>query len=281
MVNEFWHGDCLNLMQNIPDNSVQLVFADLPYGTTKAHWDQKIPLNWHIGELSEDQFMLRMFKDGYDYKQTKLIWDQNKKPGFWQRIDRILKPNGVVVCTAQIPFSVELAESNRAMLRYEWIWEKTQATGFQNAKKMVMKAHENVLIFYNKLPKYNPQKTFGHKPVNSYTKYIKTQNNTELYGKMNTEISGGGETDRYPRSVITFKSDKQTLKLHSTQKPYALVEYFVKTYTDEGDVVVDPVSGSGTTGAVCKDLKRPFILIEKDEVEFNKGKKRVLEHDKR
>ena len=140
---------------------------------------------------------------------------------------------------------------------------KTQATGHLNAKKMPMKAHENILVFYKKLPIYNPQKTTGHKPIHSYTKYIKTQNNTELYGYMKQEISGGGETDRYPRSIITFASDKQTCHLHPTQKPVALLEYFVKTYTNEEMLVLDNCMGSGSIGI---ELDKQYFDIAKERL---------------
>jgi site-specific DNA-methyltransferase (adenine-specific) len=164
------------------------------------------------------------------------------------------------------------------MLRYEWIWEKTSATGHLNAKKMPMKAHENILVFYKKLPTYNPQKTSGHKPVNSYTKSIKNGTaDGEIYGKTGV-VSGGGNTDRYPRSVQTFSSDKQTSKLHPTQKPLSLCEYLVRTYTNEGDLVLDNTAGSGTTGLACKNLKRNYIMIENDEEIFLDCKKRLGEN---
>ena len=153
--------------------------------------------------------------------------------------------------------------------------EKTQATGHLNAKKMPMKAHDNLLVFYKKLPTYNPQKTSGHKPINSYTKYIKTQNNTELYGEMKREISGGGETDRYPRSVITFASDKQKSCLHPTQKPLSLIEYMIKTYTNEEDLILDNTCGSGTTGLGAKNLGRNFIMMEQDPKYYEIACKRV------
>lgn len=166
------------------------------------------------------------------------------------------------------------------MLKYEWIWKKTQATGHLNAKKMPMKAHENILVFYKKLPIYNPQKTTGHKPIHSYTKYIKTQNNTELYGYMKQEISGGGETDRYPRSIITFASDKQTCHLHPTQKPVTLLEYFIKTYTNEEMLVLDNCMGSGSTGIACINTNRNFIGIELDEQYFDIAKERLTSYKK-
>jgi site-specific DNA-methyltransferase (adenine-specific) len=228
-------GDCLDIIpKNIDDKSVDLILCDLPYGTTRCKWDTVIDLE-----------------------------------RLWVEYNRIIKPNGAILLFAQTPFDKVLGASNLKMLKYEWIWEKTQATGFLNAKKMPMKSHENILVFYDKKPKYNPQKTNNHKPINSYTKYVTTQNNTELYGKMNKEIKGGGETDRYPRSVLKFASDKQKSCLHPTQKPLALCEYLIKTYTDEGGLVLDNAAGSGTTGLAAKNLKRDFILIEKEEKYYN------------
>ena len=227
-------------MNNISDESIDMILCDLPYGTTKCKWDSIISLE----EL-------------------------------WEQYCRIIKEKGAIVLFAQTPFDKVLGVSNLKMLRYEWIWEKTQATGHLNAKKMPMKAHENLLVFYKKLPTYNPQMTEGHEPIHSYTKYITTQNNTEIYGKMNKEISGGGETIRYPRSVLTFPSDKQTCYLHPTQKPLSLCEYMVKTYTNEGDLVLDNCMGSGTTGLSCKNLNRRFIGIEKEEKYFEIAKDRI------
>ena len=143
MINvELKQGDCLELMKDIPDKSVDMIFTDLPYGTTHCKWDSIIPLD----EL-------------------------------WTHYKRIIKDNGAILLFAQTPFGKVLGSSNLQMLKYEWIWEKTQATGHLNAKKMPMKAHENILVFYKKLPTYNPQMTEGHTPIHSYTKYISTQNN--------------------------------------------------------------------------------------------------------
>ena len=232
--NTIHHGDCLEIMKDIQDKSVDFILADLPYGSTRAQFDNQIDL-------------------------VKL----------WEHYTRIIKPNGAIALFAQTPFDKVLGCSNLKWLKYEWIWHKTQATGFLNAKKMPMKAHESILIFYDKAPLYNPQKTTGHKPINSYTKRAIVQNKTELYGNVNQDVSGGGETDRYPRSVLIFPSDKQTMKntpyLHPMQKPLALCEYFIKTYTNEGDLVLDNVCGSGTTGVAAKNLKRDFILIDKEQ----------------
>lgn len=233
-------GDCLELMKNIPDKSVDMILCDLPYGTTNCRWDTPINL-------------------------AKL----------WESYNRIIKDNGAILLFAQTPFDKVLGYSNLSMLRYEWIWEKTQATGHLNANKMPMKAHENILVFYKHLPIYNPQKTNGHKPIHFYTKYISTQNNTEIYGRMNKEISGGGETDRFPRSVITFSSDKQTCYLHPTQKPVALLEYLIKTYSNENDTILDNCMGSGSTGVACVNTNRNFIGIELDNKYFEIAKERI------
>lgn len=240
---ELWQGDCLELMSNIPDKSVDMIFTDLPYNTTQNSWDCMINLD----EL-------------------------------WKQYKRIIKKNGCIALWAQAPFSHVLALSNLSQYRYEWIVEKTKATGHLNAKKMPMKAHENVMvfadldespetlqIFYNKLPTYNPQMTEGHTPVHSYTKHT---TDGSCYGDTKIGISGGGSTQRYPRDVLQFKWDTQKSSLHATQKPLEACEYFIKTYTNEGDVVLDSCMGSNTTGLAAQRLKRRYIGIEKDEEIF-------------
>mgnify|MGYP001254276327 CR=1 FL=1 len=233
-------GDCLERMKEIPDGSVDMVLTDPPYGTTACKWDSIIPLE-----------------------------------PMWEQLNRVIKPNGAIVLYAQTPFDKVLGSSNLKMLRYEWIWKKTSATGHLNAKKMPMKSHENLLVFYRKLPTYNPQKTTGHKPVNTYTKAIKEGTaDGHCYGKTKS-VSGGGNTDRYPKSIQTFKSDTQISKLHPTQKPVALMEYLIRTYTTENETVLDFTMGSGTTGVACVNTNRDFIGIELDEAYFNIAKERI------
>lgn len=233
-------GDCLDRMRDIKSGLVDMVMCDPPYGTTACKWDSIIPLD-----------------------------------SMWEQLNRVIKPNGVIVMTSQTPFDKVLGFSNLGQLRYEWIWEKTAATGHLNAKKAPMKAHENVLVFYSKLPNYYPQKTTNHKPVKRFTKRY---GDGECYGR-GREVSGGGSTERYPRSVQIFKSDKQKQSLHPTQKPLALIEYLIKTYTNEEEVVLDFAMGSGTTGVACKNLNRNFIGIELDEGYFSMAKKRILNHN--
>ena len=230
-------GDCLERMKEIPNDSVDLVLVDLPYGTTQNKWDSVIDL-----EL------------------------------MWKQIDRICHKNTPKIMFAQTPFDKVLGCSNLKELKYEWIWEKTTATGHLNAKKMPMKAHENILVFYDKLPTYNPQKTSGHKPANSYTKH---QDDGSNYGKTKVGVSGGGQTDRYPRSVQVFKTDKQKVSLHPTQKPVALLEYLIKTYTNEGDTVLDFTFGSCSTGVAALNTNRKFIGVEAEEKYFDIGASRM------
>lgn len=231
---DLMHGDCLELMKDIPDGSIDMVLADLPYGTTRNRWDSIIPLD--------------------------LLWEQ---------YNRIIKERGAIVLTAQTPFDKVLGVSNLKMLKYEWIWAKTQGTGHLNAKKMPMKNHENVLVFYKKLPTYNPQMRQGFAP---YTQ--KSGRGSHNYGEQE-QVMTVNSGERYPLSVLDFNSDKG---LHPTQKPVALFKYLVKTYTNEGDTVLDNVMGSGTTGVACKDLNRKFIGMELDEDYFNIAKERIESH---
>lgn len=241
-MNKLYLGDCLDIMPDLPSNSVNLIFSDLPFGTTRCAWDSVIDLN-------------------------KL----------WKQYNRLIKPNGAILLFAQTPFDKVLGASNLEMLRYEWIWEKTQATGHLNSKKMPMKAHENILVFYKKLPTYNPQKTQGHeRKVSTVLHKKNTSNNqTDIYNKFDN-FTDYDSTERYPRSVLKFPSDKQKLALHSTQKPLALCEYMIKTYTNEGDLVLDSCIGSGTIPLAAKNLNRNFIGIEKEEKFYDIAKKRVF-----
>jgi len=247
--NTIHKGDCLELMPKLlDDKSIDMIFCDLPYGTTKCKWDSVIDL-----------------------------------PKLWSEYERVIKDNGVILLFAQSPFDKVLGASNLNLLKYEWIWEKTQATGHLNAKKMPMKAHENILVFYKKLPTYNPQKTTGHerKVSKGYQRDICIARREEkwgdnyLYGK-ETTAPDYDSTERYPRSVITFASDKQKSKLHPTQKPLSLIEYMIRTYTNEGDLILDNTCGSGTTGLGAKNLNRNFIMMEQDPEHYETACKRVL-----
>lgn len=224
-LNRIYQMDCLEGMKLIPDKSIDMILCDLPYGTTKNKWDSIINLE-------------------------KL----------WVQYNRIIKDSGAIVLTAQTPFDKVLGCSNLKMLKYEWIWEKTSATGHLNAKKMPMKAHENILVFYKSPPTYNPQKTTGHERKVSKAEHKVNCVMTSNYNEHG--LTSYDSTERYPRSVQVFATDKQKEAYHPTQKPVALFEYLIKTYTNEGYVILDNCIGSGTTAVAALKNNRKFIGFE-------------------
>ena len=233
---QLYNGCCLNAMQDIEDESVDLILADLPYGTTACAWDTVIDL-----------------------------------PSLWEHYLRIAKPNAAIVLTAQTPFDKVLGMSNLAMLKYEWIWEKNVGTGFLNAKKAPLKTHENVLVFYKSSVYYCPLMTEG-KPYNSISGNKDCANYREGLASNVTNNHG----TRYPRSVLRFKENRcQDRGGHPTQKPVALMEYLVRTYTNPNATVLDNTMGSGTTGVACANAGRKFIGIEKDPSYFKKAQSRI------
>jgi len=229
-------------MNDIDDKSIDMILCDLPYGTTARNkWDVIIPFDM-----------------------------------LWEQYERIIKDNGAIVLTSQQPFTSKLIMSNEKLFRYEWIWEKTTATGHLNAKKMPMKAHENILVFYKKLPTYNAQKTTGHE-----RKVSKAEHKTNCKMTLNYnehDFVTYDSTERYPRSVQVFSTDKQKSAIHPTQKPVSLFEYLIKTYTNEGETVLDNCSGSGTTAVACINTKRKYICIEQDEEYYNLSAERISLH---
>ena len=227
---ELIQGDCLELMKEIPDKSIDMILCDLPYGTTACKWDMIIPF--------------------------ELLWKQ---------YERIIKDNGAIVLTASQPFTSALVMSNPKLFKYEWIWEKEQGVNFMLSKKQPMKVHENILIFSKKQIKYNPIMTIGRPYISGKgTSGDVTGNVTKIQTK-----NGG---TRFPKSII--KINRET-GLHPTQKPVALFEYLIKTYTNEGETVLDNCMGSGTTGVACKNLNRNFIGIELDPEYFKIAEKRI------
>lgn len=232
---QLMQGDCLELMKHIPDDSIDMILQDPPYNTTACKWE------WDI--------------------MTKI--DE-----FWAEWKRIIKPNGAIVMTASQPFSSLLVASNIGMFCYQWIWVKSKITGVLNAKRMPVRKHEQVLIFCNKKSTgtYNAQDLI---PKNSITKQGGNSNN---YGERNAK-EYLQEFTNWPRDVLEIQSEGKTV--HPTQKPISLMEYLIKTYTNEGDTVFDGFSGSGTTGVACKNTGRKFIGIELDPHYFEISKNRI------
>lgn len=201
------------------------------------------------------------------YGTTRNKWDSViDLSSLWHEYKRVC--HGAIVLTAQAPFDKVLGASNLPMLRYEWIWRKEAGTGFLNAKRAPLKDHENVLVFYGTPPTYNPQMRTGLKPYKCKQGHVGTN-----YGAVRPENISESNGERYPVTVLEFPRDKA--KLHPTQKPAALMEYLIKTYTNEGDMVLDNCMGSGTTGVACMNTGRRFIGIEMDEGYFNIAKERI------
>lgn len=230
-------GDCLERMKEIPDGSVDMILADLPYGmTARNEWDKKIPL-----------------------------------PPLWGQYERIIKGNGAIVLFSQMPFGAELIQSNRKMFRYEWIYQKTLPGGFLNAKRMPLRVHENVLVFYNSLPTFNPQKTTGE----PYDKGILKPSTTTNYGLHGAHVGINPTGERFPVDVVKYSNANRHNVFHPTQKPVALLEYLIKTYTNPGETVLDNVMGSGSTGVAAVNTGRKFIGIELDEKFYETAKSRI------
>lgn len=238
---QLYNGDCFEIMKDIPDKSIDMILCDLPYGITQCKWDITIPF--------------------------QPLWEQYK---------RIIKENGAILLFSSQPFTSALVMSNIKMFKYEWIWQKTHPKGHLNAKKMPMRAHENIEVFYNKPPTYNPQMTHNHKRKIANTNYIRESNGDSCYGK-ETRATFYDSTDRYPLDVQVFSNADQTNKLHPTQKPVALLEYLIKTYTNEGETILDNCMGSGSTGVAAINTNRNFIGIELDEKYYEIANERINE----
>lgn len=236
LLNKVTQGDCLDVMKDIPDKSVDMILADLPYGTTACKWDSIIPFE-----------------------------------PLWEQYERVIKDNGAIVLTASQPFTSALVMSNPKLFKYEVIWEKTSITNPFMAKKQILKKHESVLIFYKKQPTYNPQLT-PRDPKNKRTRSKANYSHNGVFGE--AVMTPGDSTRDYnlPHSVLKFSRDvgnQHTKKrtFHPTQKPVSMFEYFIRTFTDEGEVVLDNVIGSGTTAVAAINTGRQFIGIEQ-EVEY-------------
>lgn len=220
------NGECIEEMSKLTEESIDLILCDLPYGTTQCKWDSIIPFD-------------------------KL----------WEQYERIIKPNGAIVLTASQPFTSNLVMSNLKLFRYSLVWEKSKSTGYLNSKKMPMRSHEDILVFYKSLPTYNPQMIEG----TPYDKGV-AHRPTDVYREQKGEIHVKNETGlRYPRSVQYFKTAESEGKVyHPTQKPVSLMKWIIKTYTNENDVVLDNCIGAGTTAIAAIQTNRRYIGIELD-----------------
>ena len=231
------HGDCLELMNDIPDKSVDMILCDLPYGVTQCKWDAIIPFD-------------------------KL----------WEQYNRIIKNNGAVVLFGSEPFTSLLICSNLKNFKYNWIWQKNKATGFLNAKKQPLNDNETISVFYKKQCTYNPQMTVAEK---TYKRGMAKRNKSDCYGEEKdfVQIETGL---RYPKRIQYFNNNHTREQSHPTQKPVELLEYLIKTYTNEDEIVLDNCMGSGSTGVACINTNRRFIGMEIEEKYFEIAKNRIL-----
>ena len=228
-------GDCLELMKSIPDKSIDAIICDLPYGTTACKWDSVIPF--------------------------EPLWAQYK---------RIIKDNGAIVLFGQEPFSSLLRMSNIGEYKYDWIWDKVKPGTFATAKYQPLRQHELISVFYKNFGAYNPQMIERDKPKTS-----KRYGNSDSASLKYNDGLNRTYTQLYPKTILKYSNATQKGKVHPTQKPVDLLEYLVKTYTNQGDIVLDNCMGSGTTGVACKNLGRKFIGIEQDANYFEIASKRI------
>lgn len=228
------HGDCLEEMHDIQDKSIDAIICDLPYGTTQCKWDSVIPFE-----------------------------------PMWDHLSRVIKDNGAIVLFGRQPFTTKLIASNIDMFRQTWVWDKVIGVNFMNARKMHTQGFEDIIVFYKKLPTYNPQMEEGTPYTDHRVSIARIASETLGHRAPYSKIENKGE--RYPRGIVRI-SGRNNSNVHPTQKPLELMEYLVNTYTEEGDTVLDFTSGSGSTGLACKNLGRKFIGIEREEkyVEISK-----------
>ena len=232
-------GDCLELMKDIPDGSVDMILCDLPYGTTACKWDTIIPFN-----------------------------------PLWEQYERIIKDNGAIVLTASQPFTSALVMSNPTWFKYALVWDKVNSGSGLHAKIQPLRSHEEILVFGKGKLTYNPQMTKAEKV--RVDKEREIPNGEAFNGKIKKRIYNNRGM-KYPKSILTISNASQKGKVHPTQKPIKLMEYLIKTYTNEGETVLDNCMGSGTTGVACKNLSRNFTGMELDKEYFEIAKKRIAE----
>lgn len=240
---QLYQGDCLEIMKQIPDKSIDMVLCDLPYGCTQSKIDIQIPFE-----------------------------------PLWKQYKRVTKDNAAIVLFAQGLFFVDLVQSNREMYRYDLCWDKILISGFLNAKRMPLRQHEQIAVFYKKKPTYNPQMGVGrplHSKGHSYKEKDATNKN---YGKFGTvDDDRVGSTEKYPTSIVRFQKPHPSKALHQTEKPVDLLEYLIRTYSNKGDVVLDNCMGSGSTGVACVNTDRRFIGIELNDEYYHIAENRICE----
>ena len=238
---KLYQGDCLEKMKFIFDKSVDMILCDLPYGVTNNKSDIIIPFE-----------------------------------PLWKEYERIIKDNGAILLFGQGIFYVDLVNSNRKLFRYDLVWDKVLTSGFLNSERMPLRVHEQIAVFYMNLPTYNPQFTVGKPLHGKGCGYKNKEFINNNYGEFKQiDDTRKGSTEKYPKSILTFQKPHSSIALHRTEKSIKLLEYLIKTYSNENDTILDNCMGSGTTGVACKNTNRNFIGIEKDEKYFQIAKERI------
>lgn len=260
-INKIYNMDCLEGMQKIEDKSIDMILCDLPYGITQNKWDELIPLTDYVVNgkriLHKEDYLLQKYKEGVNCKETLESWEREHKKGLWYYYNKIIKDNGAIVLFGNQPFTSFLVMNNLKHFRYSMVWIKNKFSDFLNANRKPMKVNEDILVFYKKQPTYNPQYTYGepYKRWNTQGAVDKQTN----YGKHKMNISQS-DGKRLPLTVLYFNRVERPI--HPTQKPVDLCEYLIKTYTNEGETVLDNCMGSGTTAIACINTNRNFIGFE-------------------
>jgi site-specific DNA-methyltransferase (adenine-specific) len=278
-LNKVYNEDCLIGMSRIPDKSVDMILCDLPYGTTACKWDVVIPMCDYMmvndKVMPKEMFLLDSFKKGYEYDETIDLWEYHHSKGLWYHYDRVIKDNGAIVLTASQPFTTDLINSNRKLFKYELIWNKKQGGNPLLARKQPMKAHENVLIFYKNKGVYNPQMEVRGALRKKGTLQVLNNDSFLGDGKIDTRSFNN---EYYPKSILDISNAEKRGLIHPTQKPVALFEYLIKTYTNEGETVLDNCMGSGTTAIACINTNRNYIGFEKEEKYYQIIQDRIKKH---
>ena len=242
-LNKVYNEDCLEGMKRIPNESIDMILCDLPYEKTKNKWDTMIPF----------------------------------KP-LWEQYERVIKPTGAIVLFGQDKFTAKLMLSNEKLHRYNLIWDKVMTSGFLNANKMPLRSHEDICVFYKKLPTYNPQKVIGKKNHSRGGQNGVVKNNKNYGDYAHKDNSDELGSLKHPKSILTFAKPHASACIHPTQKSVELCEWLIKTYTNEGETVLDNCMGGFTTAVACIKTNRNYIGYENDKKWFDLGSERVVEH---
>jgi len=278
-INKIYNEDCLVGMKKIKDKSIDMILCDLPYGTTQNKWDSVIPLNDYIEieiknrikQLNQDEYFLYCYQNNISLDESKKKWKINHKLGLWTHYNRIIKDNGAIVLFSAHPFTAILEISNIKHFKYDWTWKKTKGTGHLNAKKQPLRDKEDILVFYKKQCLYNPQFTKGE-PYDG-TKRAGKKHQTSSYGLhgQHREVNDG---KRYPRQVLDFDIVGRG-SLHPTQKPVKLLEFFINTYTNKNEIILDNCMGVGSTAVASINLDRNYIGFEMNKEYYDLSTERI------